>query len=378
VADLALTPLHAWHAAHGGRLVDFADWSMPVQYGSIVNEHLATRNAIGLFDVSHMGRLIWNDPSALAAIDKLVTRRVDDMLPGQVRYGLVCNETGCALDDILVYHFPAATGPSKLGPAGPFPLMVVNAGNRDKIVAWLRKHLPSSANFTDATTELAMIAVQGPQAMPLLAKMISPDPNGLKYYNCSRATILGHEVLVSRTGYTGEDGCELMLPNAIATEVWQAILDAGASVGAKACGLGSRDTLRLEAAMPLYGHELNEQTTPLEAALGFAVTLKNGRQFIGSNVLEQQKTSGTSKIRVGLSVAGKRAPREGYPIVDASTKQVIGTVCSGSFTPTLQASIAMGFVPPAHATLATEVLIDIRGELTPATVVKLPFYTRPA
>ena len=379
------TPLHAWHAAHGGRLVDFAGWSMPVQYTSIIAEHNATRNAVGLFDVSHMGRIFFSGPGALEFLDSVVTRRVKDLAPGQIRYGLLTNDAGMCLDDVLVYSVPAAPADVKSPTPGPFALLVVNASNRAKALTWIRPKLEAfnatqatKVELVDQTTNIAMIAVQGPKAMELLKGLVSPDPNALKYYHCSQATINGVPGIVSRTGYTGEDGCELMVENGEAVALWEKLLQAGAALGTQACGLACRDTLRLEAAMPLYGHELDEETTPLEADLKFAVTLKDHR-FPGCDTLLGQQEHGLKKVRVGLTIDGKRPPREGYPIFMAGAKPdaaPVGRVTSGTFAPTLNKSIAMGYVPPSQSGPGTTVEIDLRGTRVVATVVKLPFYKR--
>ncbi len=379
------TPLHAWHAAHGGRLVDFAGWSMPVQYTSIIAEHNATRNAVGLFDVSHMGRIFFRGPGALEFMDSVVTRRVKDLAPGQIRYGLLTNDAGMCLDDVLVYSVPAAPADVKSSMPEPHVLLVVNASNRAKALTWIRPRLAAfnatqatPVELHDQTTRVAMIAVQGPRAMELLAGIVSPDPNALKYYHCAQATINGVPGIVSRTGYTGEDGCELMVENGAAAALWEKLLADGAAAGTTACGLASRDTLRLEAAMPLYGHELDEETTPLEADLKFAVTLKDHR-FPGCDTLIGQQEHGLKKVRVGLTIDGKRPPREGYSIYMAGAKPdaaPVGRVTSGTYAPTLNKSIAMGYVPPSQSGPGTTVEIDLRGTRVVATVVKLPFYKR--
>src|SRR5688572_17910048 len=252
---LARTPLHDWHAAHGGRMVEFGGWSMPVQYTSIVAEHLATRSAVGLFDISHMGRLRFDGPEAARFLDGLVTRRVADLAPGQIRYALITNEAGGILDDVLVYRLADAAG-------GTYHLMVVNASNRPKIIAWIEAQQAKAAldfSFTDLTTQWAMIAVQGPKALSAAQPMIDAELAAMKYSTGTETRICGHGGIVSRTGYTGEDGCELIVGANIAPRVWQAMLEAAQPVGGLPCGLGARDTLRLEAAMPLYGHELTEQ-----------------------------------------------------------------------------------------------------------------------
>lgn len=363
-SPLAKTPLHDWHAAHHGRLVDFADWSMPVQYSSIVAEHNATRRAVGLFDVSHMGRLRFTGQKSGEFLDSLLTRRIADMSVGQVRYSLATNEQAGILDDVLVYRLADADF-----------LMVVNASNRLKIVDWMQHHLSarSGIEFADATLETAMIAVQGPLAIELVAPKVDCELAAIGYYHAVEAKIDGVEAIVSRTGYTGEDGCELIVPAAAAKKIWEDILHTGRDQGAMACGLGARDTLRLEAAMPLYGHELNEEITPLEAGLGFAVNLE-GRSFPGSSILAAIKRDGPKRIRVGLELAGKHT-REHYAIFSAG--QPIGEITSGTFSPTLQKPIAMGYVPPQFVQLGTELSIDIRGASEPAHVIKLPFYKRP-
>jgi aminomethyltransferase len=362
------TPLFDWHAAHGGRLVDFAGWSMPVQYGSIVEEHLATRRACGLFDVSHMGRLRLEGSGAAAFLDRLLTRKVVGMGPGKIRYSLVCNESGGILDDVLVYHLQEHGG-------GPYHLLVVNASNREKIVSWLQAHLQPSddVQLTDRTVETAMIAVQGPAALRIVEPLVGADLGGLGYYTGQETTICGHAGIASRTGYTGEDGCELIVPAAAAVEVWEKVLAHGQETGAVAAGLGARDTLRLEAAMPLYGHELNETINPIQAGLTFAVNLE-GREFVGRPVLVAAKLDKSLPVRVGLELAGRRVPREHYLVLSGAKS--IGQIASGTFSPTLQKPIAMAYVRPEHSAVGSAVAVDIRGTPEPATVVKLPFYTR--
>lgn len=374
-ATLLQTPLHDWHASHGGRLVDFAGWSMPVHYGSIVAEHNATRGALGLFDVSHMGRLLFTGPAAAAFLDALVTRRVTDMSPGQVRYGLITNDIGGILDDVLVYRLPFESDEAPPGNGGAPYLLVVNASNRPKIVCWVEAKLCgwSEVVMKDMTDELAMIAIQGPRAAEVLRPLVGGDILNSKYYHCQRGTIDGSAAIVSRTGYTGEDGFEVMIPSAAATPFWQNVLDAGTPFGALPCGLGCRDTLRLEAAMPLYGHELNEDITPWQAGLEFAVDLE-GRTFPGREALCKMQQMPPQRVRVGLELSGKRVPREHHPILTGG--ETVGEVTSGTFSPTLNKPIAMGYVEREHASPGTELTIDIRGSAQPARVVKLPLYRR--
>lgn len=366
-ATLAKTPLWDWHAAHGGRMVDFAGWSMPVQYTSIVAEHQATRRAAGLFDVSHMGRLRFAGPSAADFLNSLLTRSVADLEPGQVLYSLVTNEQGGILDDVLVYSVPHDTT--------PYHLLVVNASNREKIVDWVQRHLAGRGDVecTDITQDTAMIAVQGPLAVRLVVPRMPIDVADMKYYHAAETTIGGETGLVSRTGYTGEDGFELIVAATVAPELWEGLLTEGQAQGVLAAGLGARDTLRLEAAMPLYGHELTEEINPLEAGLSFAVDL-DGRTFPGAALLQAVKRDGPKRARVGLELAGRRPAREHYAIV--AEGRPIGEVTSGTFSPTLQKPIAMGYVPPQYAKPGTELMVDIRGTQEPARVVKLPFYRR--
>lgn len=366
--SLAHTPLYDWHAAHGARLVDFAGWSMPIQYTSIVTEHQATRTAVGLFDVSHMGRFDFRGPDAGRFLDSLVTRSVLDMPAGKIRYGLVTNEQGGILDDILVYHLSDKSG--------PYYQLVVNASNRHKLLAWFGESLPSfDVRLEDRTTETAMIAVQGPRALELLKPQLSVDLAGMKYYTAKFGTACGKPALISRTGYTGEDGCELIVAAEKGLAVWETLLSAGEPLGATAAGLGARDTLRLEAAMPLYGHELNEQIDPIQAGLEFAVNLQD-RTFPGSSAVEEFARRESHPVRIGLKLEAKRVPREGYAVVDPSSGSIVGEVSSGTFSPTLSQPIAMAYVPPQYAKVGTPLAIDIRGTHEPAVVVSLPFYQR--
>jgi aminomethyltransferase len=370
--SLLKTPLHAWHAAHGGKLVDFAGWSMPVHYGSIVAEHQATRNAACLFDVSHMGRLRFAGASGGRFLEQLLTRRVADMAVGQVRYSLVTNEAGGILDDVLVYRLPDQGGV-------PLHMLVVNASNRQKILNWVRFRLSGREDvlLNDVTRETAMIAVQGPFALKLVQPLTSADLGAIKYYHGLQTDVAGQPAIVSRTGYTGEDGFELTVPAESAVAIWEQLLTAGKDHGVMAAGLGARDTLRLEAAMPLYGHELSEDVNPIEAGLGFAVNLEN-RMFPGRDALAKIKQAPLARVRVGLELAGKRVPREHYSILHgtAALSEHVGEVTSGTFSPTFDKPIAMGYIRPDLAKAGIELFVDIRGQAEPARVVKLPFYRR--
>lgn len=350
-------------------MVDFAGWSMPVQYSSIVAEHQATRTAAALFDVSHMGRIFFSGPDAAKFLDRLVTRRLADLQPGRIRYGLVTNPEGGILDDVLVYHLPTP---------GEYQ-MVANASNREKIVRWCQQQRgDDDVQMEDRTPQTAMIAVQGPKTLEILTPLAEADLGKMRFYTCCEASVAGVTALVSRTGYTGEDGFELVVSAEHAVAVWEAILAAGAAQGAIPAGLASRDTLRLEAAMPLYGHELSEEINPVQAGLAFAVNT-DGRDFIGREAIVRFLQDPQQPKRVGLRLSSRRVPREGYAIV-ADPKQAdpeqVGTVTSGTFSPTLNYPIAMGYVRPEQAVVGTELGIEIRGQHEPATVVPLPFYKR--
>ena len=368
MTTLAHTPLHAWHKDQGARLVDFAGWSMPVQYSSIVDEHVATRTAATVFDISHMGRLRFDGDNAAAFLDHLLTRRVTDMQPGQIRYALLTNDAGGILDDVLVYHLESPHG-------ARYFLLVVNASNRGKVITWTQSQLPAFPGVTmqDRTAATAMIAVQGPAALEIVDPLLDRSPASLKYYNGVVTRQMKKVCILSRTGYTGEDGCELILKASEAMQVWNNLLLAGRDRGCIAAGLGARDTLRLEAGMPLYGHELSEEINPFQADLGFAVNL-TGREFIGHQKLLAFREEPGSWRRVGLSLTGRRVPRENYA-VQCDGKQ-IGYVTSGTFSPTLNKPIAMAYINAANAESDQGLEVDIRGKPTSATLVPLPFYSR--
>ncbi len=366
-ANLLTTPLHDWHAAHGGRMVDFAGWSMPVQYTSIIEEHVATRTAVTLFDISHMGRFVFQGPDAEALVDSLTTRRIAGMEVDHIRYSLVTNEDGGILDDILVYRLQHSSGES-------FYSLVVNASNRTKIRDWILKHQGNrDIGFEDHTLDTGMIAVQGPRAVELFEKRTHVPLSGMKYYTGKRTEVFGVPALVSRTGYTGEDGCEIIAASQHIQMIWERIHQAGQTMGLIAAGLGARDTLRLEAAMPLYGHELSEEINPAQTGLSFAINLKD-RDFIGRDAILAAKANPQLSQRIGLEVVGKRAAREGTEIFRGGKR--VGVVTSGTFTPTLQKSISMGYVSPDCTIVGTELEVDIRGSRQPARVVAMPFYSR--
>ncbi len=365
VTQLACTALTAWHAAHGGRMVDFAGWSMPVQYDSIVAEHMATRQHAALFDISHMGRLRFDGPGAPALLNHLVTRDVARLAPGKIGYALVVDEQGGILDDVLVYRLHDAA-------EGEYYLLVVNAGNREKIVDWIRQHFAVEPHVTwqDLTAPWAMLALQGPAAESLLAPLVECALGHLGYYEAQETRIVGAGGIVSRTGYTGEDGFEIILGAGAALEVWTRLVQAGA----KPAGLGCRDTLRLEAGMPLYGHELTQSIDPFQAGLGAFVHLTKG-DFIGRAALAARRNQLPAMVRVGLELEGKRVPREGYAVL--AQQRVVGQVTSGTYSPTCDRPVAMAYVERDLSAVGTQLQIDLRGRPATAQVVALPFYRRP-
>ena len=361
--ELLKTACYQWHVEQGGRMVDFAGWSMPVQYTSIVEEHEAVRKNVGLFDIAHMGRLKFTGPDACSFLDKIVTNDVTAIKTGQIRYALVTNEKGGILDDVLVYHME------------DHYMLVVNASNRLKILDWISKQKTSfDVKVDDQTFSHSMLALQGPASDKLLSSLVSNDLGEIKYYHFIESEILGHPVLISRTGYTGEDGFEIIIENEFGLELWKSLMEKGSSFGIRPAGLGCRDTLRLEAAMPLYGHELDETRDPLSAGLSFGVRLKAG-DFIGKDALLRLKEeSGIRQDRVGLELEGKRIAREGA-LIFSGDKQV-GEITSGTFSPTMQKTIAMGYIDTECSSTGENVEIDIRGKRIPARIVSLPFYSR--
>jgi aminomethyltransferase len=373
VQSLSTTPLTKWHEARGARLAEFAGYRMPVQYASIVAEHTATRQAAGLFDVSHMARLRFEGPRSGQLLDHLLTRRVEDMRVGQVRYSLMCNAEGGILDDVLVSHLESPSG--RL-----FHLLVVNASNRQKIVKWLGPHLSDYPDvlFSDVTDSTAMIAVQGPRSSAIMQRLF-PDQahriSGLKYYRSMVTRQMQKPAIVSRTGYTGEDGFELIVRAEDAERVWENAMLAGREDGIQPAGLGARDTLRLEAGMPLYGHELSEEVDPLTAGLPFAVSLE-GRTFVGSDSLTQISGRPLGLRRVGLKLTGRRAAREGAIVLD-SDQRAVGRITSGTFSPTLQCPIAMAYLATEAANPGTGIFVDVRGTRIDAEIVPMPFYRSP-
>lgn len=356
------TALYDWHVSNDARMVDFAGWQMPIQYHSIIEEHQATRTRATLFDVSHMGRLYLSGEDAESFTDGLTTRKIQGMGAGKIRYSLLCKQDGGILDDILVYHLP--------GDSKQF-LWVVNASNRSKILDWIESNREGkNITLDDRTQESCMIAVQGPLAVEVANRHLDLDLSALKYFNCQEAQLDGRSVLVSRTGYTGEDGCEIIADNQHAKAIWELL---AAEENVSAAGLGARDTLRLEAAMPLYGHELSETINPAQTDLNFAISMKD-REFVGKSAIEGALSDSSLHVRIGLVLEGKRAAREGSLIFQGDRQ--VGVVTSGTFSPTLQTPIAMGYMEQNQSELGNKVSVDIRGKRIDAQVTQLPFYKR--
>lgn len=360
--ETALTPLHQ---ALGARLVDFAGWSMPVQYRSVIEEAKLVRSAGGLFDLGHMGRVRIAGADAVDFLQRLQTNDAAKLGPGRIRYSMILNQQGLIQDDILIYRHPSAD---------EF-FLVLNASNTERDLAIMAETAKefSSVEIDDQTDDLAMIAIQGPISQQVTSQVTGIDLASMKYYTWQEGLICGQTGMMSRTGYTGEDGFEFYVPQNLAEELWSKLCEAGAEQGLLACGLGARDILRLEAGMPLYGHEIDESKTPYDAGLEFAVKLTH--DFTGRKALEAQIAEGGDKRKlVGLTSTSRRVPRQGYAL-HAGGKE-IGKVCSGGASPTLGANIATGYLPAEYSEPGTEITFATRSGHEPATVVALPFYKR--
>ncbi|MFI1968930.1 glycine cleavage system protein T [Streptomyces cinnamoneus] len=363
------TALDATHRALGATMTDFAGWDMPLRYGSERDEHLAVRTRAGLFDLSHMGEITLTGPGAGRALDHALVGDLSALAVGRARYTMICEAGGGILDDLIVYRL------------GEQEYMVVaNASNAQVVLDALTERAAGfDAVVRDDRENYALIAVQGPASPGILKSVTDADLDGLKYYAGLPGTVAGVSALIARTGYTGEDGFELFVAPSDAEKLWQALTEAGADAGLVPCGLSCRDTLRLEAGMPLYGHELTTATTPFDAGLGRVVKFDKAGDFVGREALTaaaERAASAPPRKLVGLIAAGRRVPRAGYPVVTADGT-VVGEVTSGAPSPTLGKPIAIAYVDAAHATAGTEgVCVDIRGTHEPYEVVALPFYKR--
>jgi glycine cleavage system T protein (aminomethyltransferase) len=363
-AALRKTPLHARHLASNARMVPYAGWEMPVEYSGITNEHLAVRSRAGLFDVSHMGEIEIAGKDALAAVQRISSNDASRLSIGQAHYAALPTPSGTFVDDMLVYRM----APSHF-------MLVVNAANVAKDYAWISEQvkLAGDVAVVDSSSRYALIAIQGPAAREVLQPLTAVELSQIRYYWFSYGEVAAARVTISRTGYTGEDGFEIFVPPNMADRVWQALLDSGRQADVIPCGLGARDTLRLEAAMRLYGNDIDESTTILEADLGWTIGWKKA-DFIGKDALLRQKESGVARKLVGFEMSERGIARHGYAVVRGGTQ--VGTVTSGTQTPFLKKAIGMAYVPVDMSTPDTEIEIDIRGRALKATVTPLPFYKR--
>ncbi len=362
-APLKRTPLYDAHKALGGKLVSFGGWEMPVEYSGLADEHRAVRERAGVFDVSHMGEIRVKGPQALAAVQHLTCNDAAALVDGQIQYSAFLTERGTFVDDLLTYRLAADDY-----------LIVVNAANSPKDVAWALRATRPDATIEDESPVWAQIALQGPRSLAILQPLTDVALEKMKYYHFGRGRVVGVPSIVSRTGYTGEDGFEVYCAPDAARKVWDAILDAGRPRGAVPAGLGARDTLRLEAKMALYGNDIDDTTTPWEADLGWIVKMKKG-EFSGRAALEAQKAAGVTRKLVGFEVTGRGIARHGHPLmVDATGKA--GIVTSGTQTPTLGKAIGLAYVPVESSAVGTALTIDVRGRKVPAVIVPTPFYKR--
>lgn len=356
------TPLYDEHVRAGGKIVPFAGYLLPVQYeAGVIKEHMAVRTAAGLFDVSHMGEILCRGKDALANLQKIMTNSFETMVDGQARYSPMCNEKGGTVDDLIVY---------KKGENDYF--IVVNASNKDKDYKWMLEHKFGEVEFKDVSSDYAQIALQGPKAMDILRKITKEESIPQKYYHAVfEGEVSGIPCIVSKTGYTGEDGVELYLDSKDAVKMWNILLETGKEEGLIPCGLGARDTLRMEAGMPLYGHEMDDEIDPLETGLGFAVKMTK-EDFIGKKALEQKGESG--RTRVGLKVVGRGIIREHQDII--ADGRVVGHTTSGTHSPFLGYPVAMALLEKTYADLGTKLSVDVRGRKVEAEVIALPFYKK--
>lgn len=365
--SLKKTPLNEVHRSMGGKMVDFGGWDMPVQYpAGVIEEHMRTRTAAGLFDVSHMGEFWVEGTDAVPFVNKLTTNDVTKLIDGQAHYSALTNENGGVVDDLLVYRF----GPEKL-------LLVVNASTTDKDWDWITSHKgDEDVALTNVSADYCQIAIQGPNAIDILQKLTDTDLRSIKYYHFTTGRVDGVESIISRTGYTGEDGFEVYAAADKAEQLWNKMLETGSygeENGILPAGLAARNTLRLESAMSLYGHELADDISPLEAGLGWIVKLQKG-PFTGSDILKKQKEDGFKRKLVGFEVTDKGIARDGFDVYIDDQK--VGVVTSGSPAPYLKKNIGLAFVPVEFANPGQQITIDVRGKRLAATIVPTPFYKR--
>jgi aminomethyltransferase len=363
MSELKKTPLHDRHVALGGKMVDFGGWHMPVQFAGLGVEHEAVRTKAGLFDVSHMGEAYVSGPKALEWLQRMTTNDVSKLTPGRIHYSGLLYPNGGFVDDLLVYC-----------EASDRYLLVINAGNTAKDVTWLASNLPATGVLLEnKSSDTAQIAIQGPLSEKIFQPLTQVPLAPMKYYRFARGKVCGHEAIVSRTGYTGEDGFEIYCAPEDAGEIWDALLAAGEGDGIAPCGLGARDTLRLEAKMALYGNDIDATTTPLEADLGWIVAMGKG-DFVGRHTLERQQGEGLTRKLVGFEMVERGIARHGYPV--SVEGREVGVVTSGTQTPTLGKAIGLAYLPIDRTAIGAEFDVLIRGKATRARVVPTPFYSR--
>lgn len=364
--NLQRTPLYNRHVELGGKIVPFAGWELPVQYSGVIAEHQAVRERAGLFDVSHMGEVFVTGPEAEKAIDFLTCNDVKTLTDGKAQYSAIINEHGGVVDDIIVYRY----SPRKY-------LICVNASNSDKDFQWFLDHNRFDAEFTNKSSRYGQIALQGPRAVKILSSISGlGDIGNLQYFHFQTRDVLGVEVIIARTGYTGEDGYELFVPWDKTTTIWDALLEAGIPHGLIPAGLGARDSLRLEACLPLHGHELGDDISAYESGLGWIVKLNKG-EFVGKDALSRQRTAGPARSLVGFFVEDAGIVRHGDKIFSASGEE-IGITTSGTKTPTVNRALGLGLVKSAFAKEGGELFAEVRGRKLRCQIVKRPFYKRPA
>jgi len=356
------TALYDIHRRHGGKIIDFAGYMMPVQYRGIMDEHRRVRDTVGLFDVSHMGEFEISGPNAAAFLQMMTTNNVNKLDIKQVQYSTMCYDDGGIVDDLLVYRYPDKY------------MMVVNASNLKKDFSWLQQHLMDGVELKNRSDEFSLLAIQGRNAIDVLRKLTRIDLDAIDTYWFAQAELSGVDMMIARTGYTGEDGFELMFDRNNSAGVWESVMAAGEAFDIEPIGLGARDTLRLEVGYCLYGNDIDKDTHPLEAGLGWITKLKKG-DFIGRDAILEAKEKGLKRKLVGFRYDERSFPRKGYGIY--SQEEQIGVVTSGTFSPMLGVSIGMGYVDKAYADVDTDIDIDIRGKRKRARVTKLPFYDRP-
>src|SRR6266566_3337162 len=354
------TPLRDVHVKAGAKMVPFGGWDMPVQYTGIIDEHRTVRGAVGLFDISHMGEFEVRGADALASVQRLCTNDASTLAIGQVQYAALCYPEGGIVDDLTVYRL-----------APDHFMLVVNASNIDKDWAWVASHSEGRAQWTNVSDETALLAVQGPKAEGLVGRLADRDVTGIDYYHFARGKVAGVEGLVSRTGYTGEDGFELYVAAGQAERLWSALLEAGRGDGIKPIGLGARDTLRLEMKYALYGNDIDQTTNPLEAGLGWVVKPAKG-EFIGREALEKVRAEGVRRRLVGIEMTDKAVARHGYPV--KKDGRAVGIVTSGSYGPSVDKYIGIAYVETALAAAGTALEVEIRGQDKAARIVRTPFY----